>query len=532
MPDFSRDKLWGGLAAGLVLVFAAAIAAYGTGPREHRVDSREVRVVEAAFFGARRPNASDPMISLHRQRGALADKPRQVHAALDRASLAPGPLAVFLPETGGRAEMFVNSVSVEAEPSVSLLANVPDGLLLGGNNRFDLRVEPHSRPLRRTDTGPIYLGPAGAVTLAARRAETAARALRLAGVAGALLCALGGGLALAMRQSAGVVAGLLVLGVGMLIHVSGWPVAAVAAACGVGFAVLVSDREARLGRACALVGVGACLLALLRDGSPAWTPLWEPLGLGATSATTAGAVAVGAMALLSQGQDLRARARATQERLREQARTITEQDRAIREAVAREAVLEERQRFTRDMHDGVGAQLTSLLIRLRAGRADLPTVEADLQQGLADLRLVVDSLDRVGTSLDEALEAFRSRAEQQVRAAGLDFAWESPGTLGADRLGEQAILHLYRFLQETLSNALRHGEAERLAMTMEEAESRLSVRVEDDGKGFDAATARQGRGMRSLRERAKALDGELSVASAPGEGTTVTLDLPLRPRAD
>ena len=529
MPDFSRNSVWSGLAAVLVLVFALVMMAYGTGPRAHRVDSQEVRVVEAAFFGARRPNASDPDISLREQRGALAGKPRQVHAALDHASLASGPLAIYLPETGGEAEMFVNSVSVEPEPSAYLVANVPDGLLLGGSNRFDLRVEPHGRPLRRADAGPIYLGPASAVTLAAQRAESTARVLRLAGVAGALLCALGGGLALVMRQSGRLAAGLLVLGGGMLLFVSGWPGAAVAAVSGLGFAVLVSDRKTHLLRTPAIVGFVACCLALLRDASLAWTPLWEPLGLGATSATTAGAATVGAMALLAQGQSLRARARATAERLAEQARTISEQDRAIREAVAREAVLEERQRFTRDMHDGVGAQLTSLLIRLRAGRADLPTVEADLQQGLADLRLVVDSLDRVGTSLDEALEAFRSRAEQQVRAAGLDFAWESPGTLGADRLGEQAILHLYRFLQETLSNALRHGEAERLVMTIEEADNRLSVLVADDGKGFDAATARQGRGMRSLKERAKALDGELVVESAPGEGTTVTLDLPLRP---
>ena len=523
--------MWGGLAAGLVLVFAVATMAFGTGPREHRVDFREVRVVEAAFFGARRPNASDPDVSLRQQRGALAGKPRQVHATLDRASLASGPLAVYLPETGGRAEIFVNSVLVETESSGYLVANLPDGLLLGGSNRFDLRVEPHGRPLRRADVGPIYLGPANVVTLAAQRAESTARVLRLVGLAGALLCALGGGLALLMRQSGRVAAGLLVLGGGMLLYVSGWPGATVAAVCGLGFAVLATDRETHLLRTPALVGLTACGLALLRDGSPLWTPLWEPLGLGATSATTAGAAAVGAMTLLAQGQSLRARARATAERLAEQARTISEQDRAIREAVAREAVLEERQRFTRDMHDGVGAQLTSLLIRLRAGRADLPTVEADLQQGLADLRLVVDSLDRVGTSLDEALEAFRSRAEQQVRAAGLDFAWESPGTLGASRLGEQAILHLYRFLQECLSNALRHGEAERLAMTIEEADNRLSVRVEDDGRGFDAATARQGRGMRSLKERAKALNGELEVESAPGRGTTVTLDLPLRPRA-
>ena len=83
--------------------------------------------------------------------------------------------------------------------------------------------------------------------------------------------------------------------------------------------------------------------------------------------------------------------------------------------------------------------------------------------------------------------------------------------------------------QEALNNALRHAEAERIELRMEARDGRLVVTVADDGVGFDPAApgVRSRRlGLTSMEERARALGGTLAVVSRPGEGTTVTLEVP------
>jgi signal transduction histidine kinase len=86
-----------------------------------------------------------------------------------------------------------------------------------------------------------------------------------------------------------------------------------------------------------------------------------------------------------------------------------------------------------------------------------------------------------------------------------------------------------RVAQEALNNALRHAEAERIELRMEARDERLIVTVADDGIGFDPEdrSLRSRRlGLTSMEERALALGGTLNVVSRPGEGTTVTLEVP------
>jgi signal transduction histidine kinase len=86
-----------------------------------------------------------------------------------------------------------------------------------------------------------------------------------------------------------------------------------------------------------------------------------------------------------------------------------------------------------------------------------------------------------------------------------------------------------RVAQEALNNALRHADAERIELRMEPRDRSLVVTVADDGVGFDPAApgVRSRRlGLTSMEERARALGGTLAVVSRPGEGTTVTLEVP------
>lgn len=88
---------------------------------------------------------------------------------------------------------------------------------------------------------------------------------------------------------------------------------------------------------------------------------------------------------------------------------------------------------------------------------------------------------------------------------------------------------LFRIVQEALTNAVRHGRPSKVEVRMRAAGDLLELEVSDDGRGFDPeGRAHRGRrlGLTSMRERAAALGGELSIRSAPGEGTTVHLEVP------
>jgi signal transduction histidine kinase len=201
----------------------------------------------------------------------------------------------------------------------------------------------------------------------------------------------------------------------------------------------------------------------------------------------------------------------------------------LQDSIRAAAVSEERQRFVRDMHDGVGGHLLSLLMRVRADDADSKDVAEELEKGLTDLRLMADSLDHVGHDLDEALAAFHRRAAQQLRSAGLEFVWSKPQVLSGFQLDARAVLSLYRIIQEALSNCIRHAQASRFAVSFDLAKnaSQLDVVIEDDGTGFPVDATEEGRGLANIRKRAENLGGTVVFAAgAEGKGCRIRLSLP------
>ncbi len=129
------------------------------------------------------------------------------------------------------------------------------------------------------------------------------------------------------------------------------------------------------------------------------------------------------------------------------------------EAQAR-AILQERQRLVRDMHDGIGGTLASLIVRVRLGKSSKEETENELQSGLTDLRLIVDSLDHVGQDLDMVMHMFKDRIEPQIEASNMELLWEYDSQLNALAMDAESTLHVFRFLQEAVTNAIRHSEAQ------------------------------------------------------------------------
>jgi signal transduction histidine kinase len=216
---------------------------------------------------------------------------------------------------------------------------------------------------------------------------------------------------------------------------------------------------------------------------------------------------------------------------------------AREEERARAAALAlERTRLMRDLHDGLGGQLVSIVALSERGNAGAPIGEA-ARAALKDLRLVIDSMDDIGGDLMLALGSWRERAMAQLRPHDIALDWHALTPQGLPvhpELRPWHVIQIVRLLDEALTNAVKHADARRITVSIETLTDASGVdygriTVEDDGKGFaiapdDPAVApgqKAARGLRNMRSRAARCGAELELASGAG-GTRVRLKLPRR----
>lgn len=209
-------------------------------------------------------------------------------------------------------------------------------------------------------------------------------------------------------------------------------------------------------------------------------------------------------------------------------RLVRERDDAARSR--QQALDAERQRILHDMHDGMGAQLiTALRVAERPG-ADQRLVARGIQDALADLRLIIDSLGLTGQDLLPLLGNLRYRLQAPLQAAGIQLGWTVHRTEALRGLSPPAALGVLRIVQEALHNALRHSGCHNVQVELDIGTDGARIDVVDDGRGFDPqATSTGGRGLDGMRLRAQRLGADLQVQAAPGGGTRVTLRVPARP---
>jgi two-component system sensor histidine kinase UhpB len=214
-----------------------------------------------------------------------------------------------------------------------------------------------------------------------------------------------------------------------------------------------------------------------------------------------------------------------------------EQSRELAEAV-QSRVEDERRQIAQELHDETGQSITAirsmaLALTRRAGAADEPVREAaqliadtaaKLYAAMHDLipRLRPPSLDTLdlAAALDERVSAWRREQPQIVFALSLSAL--------PDDLGETYALAAYRIVQEATTNALRHAQAQRIEIALEVEAGVLHIRVGDDGRGLAPDWQRPGHyGVRGMRERARALGGDVDVDNLATGGVCVSARLPL-----
>jgi len=206
---------------------------------------------------------------------------------------------------------------------------------------------------------------------------------------------------------------------------------------------------------------------------------------------------------------------------------------------------EERRRFARELHDGVGQNLTALLRLIADAQAEAeaaqpatPTLMQTLRQAHAltestwqDTR-TLSRLLRPQILDDLGLEpALRWLVRSIATEHGPQFRIDLPAAL--PELDSERSTLVFRVVQEALANAERHAGAKQVSVQLAQRQGRLRVRVEDDGRGcnpddaWQAGSSGRSSGLGGMRDRVQLFGGEVRIETRPGAGFIVMLDLPL-----
>ncbi len=188
----------------------------------------------------------------------------------------------------------------------------------------------------------------------------------------------------------------------------------------------------------------------------------------------------------------------------------------VAQAERREAVLNERERMVREMHDGLGNQLVSTLAMVESRRFAAEELEAALRDSLDDMRMMVHSLDREESDLMQILALVRERVEPRLTRQGLEFRWRVDDVPNSDHLLPETAGHILRIVQEALTNVIKHAGAHTITLASGVEGDRRFVSIADDGCGFGERTNGRGRGLIHMRERAAQIGGELEIVCATG----------------
>ena len=198
-----------------------------------------------------------------------------------------------------------------------------------------------------------------------------------------------------------------------------------------------------------------------------------------------------------------------------------------KELVRLEAHGQERQRIMRDMHDGLGSNLMSMLMMAKRGKADHADYAEGLQQVIDEMRLMIDSMDSVGESLAGALAIFRKRVVPRAKAAGFDCNWQVEADCELPNYSPRTVLQIFRILQEAYTNALKHSTGDRIDIAIGKSDDpafALQISVRDNG-GPGAYPRGRGRGIDNMIARAASFGGILEIDHGK-TGTTVRLKSP------
>ncbi len=205
-----------------------------------------------------------------------------------------------------------------------------------------------------------------------------------------------------------------------------------------------------------------------------------------------------------------------------------------KQLIATQAVLDgetaERTRLARDLHDGLGGMLSVVKLNLN-----------DMKNGVSIESEDVMRFDRVVGLLDESIRELRRVAHNMMpdsltryglRVSLNDFCNDIPGAVFShygndERLDPKLEVMIYRTVHELVNNVLKHAGADEIIVQMVQESDRVSIAVQDNGRGFDPDAETSGTGLKNIRNRVGSYNGRMEIYSEPGKGTEISVEFKL-----
>ena len=198
---------------------------------------------------------------------------------------------------------------------------------------------------------------------------------------------------------------------------------------------------------------------------------------------------------------------------------------------------EERNRIAKELHDDMGSSLSSILFLSEdllfespdENKHEIERISSLAENSLENMREIIWALDKDKNTLNDLLIHFRAFATQLLADHKVSLEFEL-GQVSKQTymLGSEYRRNVYLILKEALHNVIKHAEASQVHIRVAVEESQLFISVKDDGKGFDVDAANpEGYGLNTMKSRATDIKADLKIESKSGQGTVLTLKVPL-----
>lgn len=189
----------------------------------------------------------------------------------------------------------------------------------------------------------------------------------------------------------------------------------------------------------------------------------------------------------------------------------------------------ERKRIAAELHDNLGSILVTLNMYADTLQNKKPDEIPPLAKKISEVaQLANEETRKISHSLDSGLlkhfgleTAIRQLAEAVSTARNIQFEH----SLQIEKISSDAGLEIYRIIQELVNNTLKHSQCTRVHLELSQVGPSLSIIYEDNGVGFNKSEITQGMGLNNIENRVKKLDGELTIDSSPGKGSTFIIEI-------
>ncbi len=197
----------------------------------------------------------------------------------------------------------------------------------------------------------------------------------------------------------------------------------------------------------------------------------------------------------------------------------------------------EQKRISEELHDGVlGKMLGARMVLTGLNKRNNEEAVQERAIAISALKDVEGEVRAISHELSHAayqninnfITSIKELLQSVGKSNGIEHAFEYDESFDWDSLNGDMKINLYRVIQETLQNAVKHAECKKILVNFVRSNDLLNVTIADDGKGFKAKTGKKGIGMRNIESRVSKLNGTWDINSVVDKGTTITFSIPLK----